>query len=157
APTTKVALLNLTYVIKKYNKFTAFNEELKGAVKPFQDKDVQYKTEGEKLAKEANDPKTSSEKREQLEKRARELQRLIEDNKQEAQKTLGKKQEEQLRILYMDVRAVVERTAQAYGFDMVLHFNDAVTPDEYWSAPNIARKMQAGALMPMYYASSLDI
>jgi hypothetical protein len=57
----------------------------------------------------------------------------------------------------MDVRAVVERTAQAYGFDMVLHFNDAVTKDEYWSAPNIARKMQAGALMPMYYAGSLDI
>ena len=57
----------------------------------------------------------------------------------------------------MDIRTVVERVAQSRGFEMVLHFNDAVTPQDYWSPQNIARKMQAGALMPMYYVGGLDI
>jgi hypothetical protein len=87
----------------------------------------------------------------------KDLQRHLEDNKNDAQKTLVKKQEEQLRILYMDVRNVVDRYAQAHGFDMVLHYNDAVEQQDYWSAQNIARKMQAGALVPMYFAAGLDI
>ena len=156
-PKTKVALVNLSYVIKNYSKFKTFQEELKTAVGPFQVKDAGYKTEGEKLAKDLQQPTTKDDKREQIEKRMVELKRLIEDNKQDANKALVKKQEEQLRILYMDIRTVVERLAQSRGFEMVLHFNDAVTQQDYWNPQNIARKMQAGALMPMYYVGSLDI
>jgi Skp family chaperone for outer membrane proteins len=155
--TTKVALINIAYVIKNYDKFKAFNEEMKVAVKPFQDRDVKLKGDGEKLAKEAQDVKTTAERREHIERQLKDLQRGVEDNKTEAQKTVGKKQEEQLRILYMDIRSVVERYAGAHGFDMVLHFNDALTTQDYWNPRNIARKIQADGLMPMYYASSLDI
>lgn len=156
-PKTRVALLNLTYVIKNYNKFKSFQEELKKTVEPYQAKDTSLKAEGEKLAKEAQAPNTTAEKRDQIEKKLKDLQRQIEDNKNDAQKIVVKKQEEQLKILYMDVRSVVDRYAQAHNFEMVLHYNDAVTPDDYWSPANIARKMQAGALMPMYIANGLDI
>jgi Skp family chaperone for outer membrane proteins len=137
-PKTKIGLVNLSRVIKEYNKFKTFQEEMKKAVEPFQGRDAALKTEGDKLAKEA-------------------IQRQLEDNKVEAQKSIGKKQEDQLVILYKDIRTVVDRFAQAHGFEMVLHYNDAVTPEEYWSAQNIARKMQAGALMPMYIQGGLDI
>jgi Skp family chaperone for outer membrane proteins len=156
-PRTRVALINLTYVIKHYQKYDAFQNELKVAVKPYQDKDTGHKSEAEKLAKEMADPKTTAEKREANEKRLRELQRLIEDNKNDAQKVLAKKGEEQLKILYMDVRGVVERYAQSHNFEMVLHYNDAITTQDYWSAQNISRKMQIGALMPMYSAKGMDI
>jgi Skp family chaperone for outer membrane proteins len=156
-PKTKVALINLTYVIKNYKKFTTFQDEIKSSVSPFQVNDTKYKQEGEKLAKELQQPTTKDERREQIEKRIVVLKRLIDDNKVEANKTLTKKQEEQLKILYMDVRQVVERVAQSRGFEMVLHFNDAVEPRDYWNPQNIARKMQAGALMPMYYTGALDI
>jgi Skp family chaperone for outer membrane proteins len=156
-PKTKVALFNLTYVVKNYEKFKAFQEDLKASVAPFQGKDAAFKAEGEKLAKELQQPQTNNDRREQIEKRLTELKRLIDDNKQDANKTLVKKQESQLTILYQEVRGVVEKVALSRGFEMVLHFNDATTQQEYWSPPNIARKMQAGALMPMYWAGSLDI
>ena len=154
---TKVALINLTYVIKNYERFKAFNEELKGAVKPFQDKDTGYKKELEGLAKEAQDPKTTAERREMIERNGKDLQRKIEDNKADVQKVVGKKRDEQLKILYMDIHNVVSRFAQSHGYDLVVHFHDALTTQDYWSGPNVARKMQTDALMPMYYSPSLDI
>lgn len=156
-PTTKIALINLNMVVNNYDKFKTFKEEAKVAIDPFQKKDAAYKSEGEKLAKDLQDPKTSAEARDKIERRLKELQRAVEDNKVEAQKSLGKRQEDQLRILYMDVYTVVSRYAQAHGYEMVLHFNEPTNRDEYWSAQNIARKMQAGALMPIYYMGALDI
>jgi Skp family chaperone for outer membrane proteins len=154
---TKIALVNLTYVIKNYAKFATFQEELKTAVAPFQATDARLKAETEKLYKELQDSKTSAERRDAIEKELMAKKRQIEDNKNDANKALSKKQEEQLRILYMDVRTVAEKVALSRGFEMVLHFNDAVNAQDYWSAQNVVRKMQAGALMPMYYAGSLDI
>ena len=40
---------------------------------------------------------------------------------------------------------------------MVLHYNDAVTQEDYNSEVNISRKMQAGALMPIYMAPGVDV
>src|SRR5205823_5099503 len=42
-PTTKVAIMNLTYVVNNYDKFKTFKEEIKQAVDPFQKKDEEYK------------------------------------------------------------------------------------------------------------------
>jgi Skp family chaperone for outer membrane proteins len=157
APTTKVALINLTYVIKNYDRFKTFNEELKVVVKPYQEQDTKYKKDMEILAKEAQDPKTTAERRDQLERQGKDLQRRIEDNKIDFQKVLGKKRDEQLKILYMDIHNVVTRYAEGHGLELVLHFHDALTPQDYWSGPNVTRKMQTDALMPMFYKPGLDI
>src|SRR5262249_49151292 len=125
-PRSRIALLNLSHVVKKYNKFTVYQEELKRAVDPFQAPDTDLKKRGQGLAKEGQAANTPPEKRDQIEKQLKELQRQIEDNKNDAQKILIKKQEEQLKTLYMDVYNVVQRVAQAHGYDMVLHYNDAV-------------------------------
>lgn len=154
---TKVGVVNLTVVIKGYTKFKMYQEQLKREVDPFQTKDLAWKTEGEKLAKEAQQPATTAATRDTIEKRLKELQRLIEDNKAEAQKVLVKAQEAQLVTLYKDVRSVVDRIAVAHGYDLIMHYNDVTDPAEYWSAPNIARKMQAGAAMPMYIGAGVDI
>ncbi|NBO91530.1 MAG: OmpH family outer membrane protein [Planctomycetia bacterium] len=157
ATKSRIALLNLTYVIKNYGKFKTFQDELKASVDPFQAKDTSWKKEGEAMAKESQDPKTTAERRDQIEKKLKELTRLIEDNKMEASKVLNKKQGEQLKILYNDVRVAAYRYAQAHGHDMVLHYNDAVTEQDYNSEQNISRKMQAGALMPVYMAPGVDV
>jgi Skp family chaperone for outer membrane proteins len=156
-PTTKVAIMNLTYVVNNYDKFKTFKEEIKQAVDPFQKKDEEYKKSGEKYAKEAQAPTTTAARREEIEAELKKLQRQVEDNKNEAQKAVGKKQEQQLFILYSDVWNVVKRVAEVRGYEMVLHYNDTTEQKEMWSAPNIARKMQAGALMPIYYNPELDI
>jgi Skp family chaperone for outer membrane proteins len=159
APSSRIALLNLSHVIKNYDKFKAFQAELKAAVEPFQKRDAAAKAEADDIAKKFQSATTPPDAatREAQEKRLKELQRIVEDNKAEAAKVLAKKQEDQLQILYMDVREVAERHAQANGFEMVLHYNDATEAKEYWSAQNISRKMTAGALIPLYYTRGIDI
>ncbi len=156
-PKSRIAILNLTYVVKHYKKFQTYQEELKKMVEPFQAKDTSLKKEGETLTKEGQTPATTADRREKIEQRLKQIAREIEDNKNDAQKKVQQQQEGQLRTLYMDIRGVAEKYAQAHGYEMVLHYNDAVTTEDYWSAPNIARKMQAGALMPLYWTNGIDI
>jgi Skp family chaperone for outer membrane proteins len=156
-PKSRVALFNLTYVMKHSKKFQYFQEELKKTVEPFQSKDTMLKKKGEDLAKEAQLPTTKAQRKDEIEKHLKDLQRQIEDNKNDAQKIVVKKQEEQIKTIYMDIMTVVSRIAQSHGYEMVFHYNDALTDEDYLSAPNIARKMQAGALMPIYKANGVDI
>jgi len=156
-PRTRVALLNLTYVVKNYKKYQTFQEEIKKAIDPYQLKDAGKKKEAEALAKEAQLPATTAERRAAIEKQMRTLQRELEDNKAEAKAFLDKKSDDQLKILYMDVQAAAHRYALAHNFELVLHYNDATTPEEFHSPQNIARKMQAGACMPLYAAPGMDI
>jgi Skp family chaperone for outer membrane proteins len=156
-PQTKIALVNLTYVVKNYEKFKAFTEEMKTAAAPYQAKDTAITTEGEKLYKERNAPTTTQERKDQIEKQLMELKRRAEDNKAEGTKALGKKQEQGVTTIYMDVYQVAERVAKSRGFDMVLQFNDLIDQREYWGAQNISRKLQTAALTPMYYNAGLDI
>jgi Skp family chaperone for outer membrane proteins len=157
APQTKIALINLTYVIKNYDKFKAFQEDMKREAGPYQAKDASFTAEGEKLYKELNTPTTSAERKDQIDKRLKELKRLAEDNKAEGTKALSKKQEQGVRTLYMDVYGVAERIAKSRGFEMVLQFNDLIDQQEYWSAQNIQRKLSTAACTPMYYHAGLDI
>jgi Skp family chaperone for outer membrane proteins len=156
-PQSKIALINLTYVIKNYEKFKRFQEEMKTAASPFQVNDARFVQEGEKLMKERNLPTTSAERKDQIEKQLMELKRKAEDNKAEGTKALSKKQGEGVRTLYMDVYGVAERIAKSRGFEMVLQFNDLIDGQEYWGEQNISRKLQTAACTPMYYNAGLDI
>jgi Skp family chaperone for outer membrane proteins len=156
-PRTRIAILNLSYVVKNYDKFKTFQEELKKTVEPYQAKDTAWKAEGKKLAKDMGLPATTAQRREEIEKRLKELQRLIEDNKAEVQKIVVKKQEEQDKVLHRDVQAAARRHARAKDLELVLHYNDAVTIEEFWSPRSIAPRMQAGALVPLYVAEGIDI
>ena len=153
---TKVGVVNLTYVIKNYSKFKNYQEQLKAKVDPFQLRDTMWKTDGEKLAKEAQLPSTAAPRRDEIEKKLKDLQRQIEDNKAEAQKVLVKEQEAQLVTLYGDIRTQVDKFAVAHGYDLVFHYND-VAREDFWRPENVARKMQAGAAIPMYMSGTVDI
>jgi uncharacterized protein with WD repeat/Skp family chaperone for outer membrane proteins len=156
-PGTKVAIVNLTYVIKNYQKFKKFQEEIKDAVLPYQEKDSAYKAEGEKLAAEAKDDKTTLFRRREIENRIEELNKAIASNKKTAEKDLTTVQHKQLKVLYMDVEEAARRYARENKIDLVLHYNDAATTKDLYSEQNIARKMQAGALMPLFAAPGVDI
>jgi Skp family chaperone for outer membrane proteins len=156
-PKTRIAVINLTYVLKNYKKFSSYQEDLKKTVEPYQNQDTQYKATAEKLAKEAQSPTCAQTRRDAIEVELKDLQRKVEDNKQAAQKVLMKKQEEQIKTVYMDVKNVVDRYAGAYGYELVLSYNDALTPEEVHSPQNLARKMQSGSLMPMFVAQGMDI
>ncbi|HTU22160.1 MAG TPA: OmpH family outer membrane protein [Gemmataceae bacterium] len=154
-PRTRIGLLNLTCVIKNYNKYKRFQEEIKAIVEPFQHRDAKLRDQLNKL-KAKNENGVGLLKKE-LEKKRKEIQRQLEDNSAEAKKILGKRSDDEMKILYKDVEEAVERYAAAHGLDLVLHYNDAVTKEDFYSARNIARKLNTGALMPLYMVSGIDI
>jgi Skp family chaperone for outer membrane proteins len=157
APRTRIALLNLTYVLKNYEKFKTFQNEIKAAFEPFQKKDQAKKAEAEVLTKEAQAPNTTESRREDIARQLKAIQREVEDNNAAAKQYLGKKEGEQMKILYLDIMDIAGRYARAHDFELVLHYNDATTQEDFLSIPNIFRKLQAGALMPLYAVQGLDI
>jgi Skp family chaperone for outer membrane proteins len=153
----RIALLNLAHVLRNYEKFKNYQEEMKKAVDPYQKKDQDIQKKGEAIAKQLQIKGITDAQKEKYEKDLTELKRELEDNKKEFQKNINKKQGQQLVILYSDIRTVAERYAQAHGFDIVLQFNDATEGSEYWSEANVARKMQTGPMLPLYYKAGMDI
>lgn len=161
APRTRVALLNLTYVLKNYDKYKHFQEDIKHVMEPAQERDKKLRAQLEKLRVQAEKQKENSSivpaKAEDLEEKAKKIQRELEDNSQKAKKILGKKTEEEMKSLFRDVEQAAKRYAEIHDIDIVMHYNDATTAEEYMSSQNIARKLQTGALMPIYWTRGVDI
>jgi len=156
---TRIALLNLTYVVKNYEKFKQFESEMKGIVEPFQKKDADLRQQLESLRKKATElsHQGASEQRDALEKQAKDIQRQLEDNAAEIKLKLGKRSDDEMRTLFMDVYDAAQKYAASHDFELVLHYNDAVTKEDFLSSQNIARKLNTGALMPLYWNPSMDI
>jgi Skp family chaperone for outer membrane proteins len=157
SPRTRVAIFNLTFVIKKCDKYIKFQEEIKDLIKPFQEREEQLRAQMEELSKKKGISPIVPAKSDDSEEEQKKLQREREDNNTKAKRVLGKKSDEQMAELYKDVLDMAEKCAKAHGFDLVLHYNDAVTREDYFSPANIARKVQTGALMPVYATPGMDI
>jgi Skp family chaperone for outer membrane proteins len=156
---TRIALLNLTYVIKNYEKYKQFESEMKTIVEPFQKKDTELRQQMENLRKEAakQTHPGQTEQRDALEKQAKDLQRQLEDNAAEIKLRLGKRSDDEMRTLFMDIYDAAQKYAASHDFELVLHYNDAVTREDFLSTQNIARKLNTGALMPLYWNKDMDI
>jgi Skp family chaperone for outer membrane proteins len=154
---SRVAVVNLAYVIKNYEKFKTFQQEIKEAAEPFQQRDTDLKARAESLAKQLQDPGVAAEKKPEIEKKLRLTQRKIEDNTVEAKRLLSKKTEEHTKTLYVDVEKAAKRYAEARDLELVQHYNEA-PEEELYSPANIARKLQGpGGLMPLYMAPGIDV
>jgi Skp family chaperone for outer membrane proteins len=156
-PRPWIAVLNLNYVIKYYKKFINYQEQLKHDAEPYQTKDKEKTQLRDALTRQLSDQNTPADKREGLQKQIVDITREIEDNKRDAQKVITKKQSDMLKTIYGDVQDAASRYARAHNFEMVLHYNDATTSEDYSSFANIFRKLEQPACMPLYVAPGMDI
>jgi Skp family chaperone for outer membrane proteins len=160
APQTRIALCNLSSVIKGYKKYQSFQAEIKGEIDKFQTKDKEIRKHIEDCMKAMQAPTCTPADKEKYEHWVQTDKHQLEDNQAEAKAVLGKKSDEQMVILYKEVRDMAQRYAASQGIELVLHYNDAdeeTQKAEFWSPANVARKMQAGACMPLHVAPGMDI
>src|SRR3989442_171490 len=115
APQTKIALINLSTVIKDYKKYQQFQNDVKATIEKYQDNDKKIRAELKKAADALATPGLTEQQKGEWEKYAKAQQRLLEDNQNEAKMVLGKKSDEQMIILYREVRDACERYAQGQG------------------------------------------
>jgi len=157
SPKTRIALLNLKYVVMNYGKWKQFTEQLKSQYKTYEDRVQALNTKLEGLKQQMQKAPDQAAK-DQIEKDAKNTQREMQDLADEAKNTLGKKESDELVVIYKEIAAAVSRFAQANDIDLVMHYNDATTEIEMNSPQNIQRKMVTGATMPLYYkANEIEI
>ncbi len=153
---TRIALINLTYVIKSYDKYKHFREDIKKACAPLEAAQKELSKEAEELQKQVT-PNNSQERKAQIEHKLKVIQRNVEDTQAEAKRVLGKKSDEMMKNIYMDVMEAAARYAVAHNLDLVLQYNDETNEQDLLSPMSIARKIQTGGLRPLYAAPGMDI
>jgi Skp family chaperone for outer membrane proteins len=157
SPKTRIALLNLKYVVMNYGKWKQFTDQLKTEYKKYEDQVQALNTQLE-ADKTQMQKATDQAQKDQIEKDAKNVQRKMQDLADEAKNTLGKKESEELVVIYKEIAAAVSRFAQANDIDLVMHYNDATSDVEMNSPQNIQRKMVTGPCTPLYYkANEIDI
>jgi Skp family chaperone for outer membrane proteins len=156
-PRSRIGLLNVSHVIRSYDKYTAFQKQLTEAVKPYSLKEAEAKRKAESLAKEAKRSGITPERRDAINQEIEALRRKRKALKAEFNEVIGKKQGEQLKALYADVEAATRTYARVHDLELVLQYNDGVTEAERNSPPNIVRKCQADACIPLYAAPGIEI
>ena len=155
---TRIAVVNVFDVFTKYQKAKFFKDEMDTTLKPYRDKAKTIKETMIEWEKEAQKPMPKWPK-ENLENGLRQKKRELEDLDLEARRLIGKKQEDQLVVLWKEVNDAVSKTAAAQGYQLVMAIGEPSELDQN-SFPAISRKMQSyevGASSPLYVSGSINI
>jgi Skp family chaperone for outer membrane proteins len=156
APTMRVRMVNLQHVIKNFKRTETLRAEHAQLFKQYDDEINRIKGLIEARTKQMQQPEYLD-KRDAFEKEIKRLDREMKEKTDDARQALDKKQGELIVLVYKELDEAVRTYARQANIELVLHFNDAVLESDRNSAANIARKMSAGACMPMYMNPALDI
>jgi Skp family chaperone for outer membrane proteins len=148
-PGTRVALLNLKYVVMNYKKWTRFTDKLKGEYKRYESRVNEINARMDRLKKE-EEAATDPDEKAKIGKRAKKLKQQAQELADEAKEELGKKESAELVVIYKEITQVVTEYARENDLDLVMHFNDAINDAEMVSPQNIQRKMVTGPATPLY-------
>ena len=152
---TRVALLNLRWVIKNYAKYQAFIAQMKEKEKTYVASLEEKQKQITAKVKEAESANAAG--KERLDQEVRNLQRDMEDIKLRARKEVAALSNDEMVKVYKEVREAAYRHAQAQGFDLVLHFEGPAEKGEVDSPVLVTRNMNAGGCVPLYWNPALDI
>jgi Skp family chaperone for outer membrane proteins len=147
---TRLAILNLKYVVMNYGKWKDFTDRLKSSYQTYEQKAQALNGQMEAMKKQLQ-AATDQETREKLAQDGKNIERQMQDLSDQAKRTLAKDEQEEMVIVYKEVAAAVASYAEAHDIDLVMQYNDGINDAEMNSANNIGRKMMTGPCTPLYY------
>lgn len=153
---TRIAVVNISQVIKNYRKYQSFQEELKQQSKTAQQAVDACKAQAMAEQKEMEQPTVTPERRDQLERDMKRLQRQAQDQIEDARMKMGKREFDELVKIYKDIKDAVDAYARAYALELVLQYQEAQGADEY-SPPFFQQKLANRACIPIYADPRMDI
>jgi Skp family chaperone for outer membrane proteins len=158
-PGSKVAMINIGKVFRHYYKAISFKKETEEILHPYKDKSEQLKKDMTKLQKVAENPNIPGQDKEDAVQKLIEQKRKLEDLEREARRVIGKRNEDQIILLYKDISSAAEKYARANDFYLVLAYGEPLEGDLF-SFANLSRKMQAmdtGSVTPLFIHPTVDI
>jgi Skp family chaperone for outer membrane proteins len=153
---TRVALVNLGQVIKNYQKFKMYQDQMKTEIEPFQKELEQKKALVAQKQAQAGKPETTQAQREQLQKEIKAIEFEMQNKADDANSSFSKKRVDQLVTIYRDVQDAVAAYARSYAIELVLQYTDGVDAEKYAPA-NLQQKLGNQACMPIYNDPRMDI
>ena len=152
----KTAVFNMAAVMRDFHQAKYQVWLLNNKKTEMSKKLLEWREEYTGLQKELqNDPNNS--KKDQKSKRMLALARMIEDEDRDINKQLNDDASAIISDLYDMMKEVVDKTAEQQGFQLVLAYPDAVTPEERNSPYIKELKLKPPAAQPFYASSSIDI
>jgi outer membrane protein len=158
---SKTGLINMAAVLKGYNKFSIYNNEIEKLRIGWEKSDKDLKTNYQAWQKYKVDNAQDTAKVAEAEKNLKTLQRAIEDSAKDYNDKRSKKSDEQMVQMWKEIEEAVKRVAPSVGCSMVLHFSDPLSDADKYSAPNIQRKLvgpgSSGGVCPVFIGPGVDI
>jgi Skp family chaperone for outer membrane proteins len=154
---TRICLINVSQVIKTYKKWDAYQQEAKVQVQHYEEQMKGKTSLLEVKKKEYADAKDLATK-DQIEKDSKRIQRDLQDAAEQFKLDFGKKEVDQLTIIFKEIEEAARVYARARDIDLVLHYSDPFAPaQDPYNPNNLNRKLTSGALIPIYAADGMDI
>jgi Skp family chaperone for outer membrane proteins len=154
---SRIGLVNLAYVFKYWPKCEGFNKDMQDVYKPFKERDEELEKQSDRLEKDLKGVDLPKARREELQKRLRQLRESIEENTRKAKGILAEKSGKQLQGLYAELRTATRNYAKAHHLEVVLTYVDAYTPEDDCNPALILRKLQTSPCLPLYAVPGTDI
>jgi Skp family chaperone for outer membrane proteins len=153
---SKIAVFNMAAVIKHYEKakyeLVQMNEEKKKLSADLINMRGELIRLQQLLQNEQNPAK-----KEELADRQRTLTRQIEDADRKISHQLNLKANAIIAVLYDEIKSVVEKVAEAKGYDIVFAYPDATSPEELNSTYVKEMKLKPPAAQPFVVAKHVDV
>src|SRR5439155_6418918 len=131
---TRVGTVNLPMILKNYEKFKQFESQLQGLVTHYTKQEESYRAQLVSLQKDSTQPENQNQaKKDEIELKAKELKRRLEDVGAAKQKDIASRGEVQLVQLYREIEDAVRDTARSMGFDLILQYSEPLNPTDMYS------------------------
>ncbi|MCE5269581.1 MAG: OmpH family outer membrane protein [Planctomycetaceae bacterium] len=122
-PATRVALVDITHIIKNHQRFRATMEELKAQVKQAEQQVNNERQEIARLARQLQDLQKGSPDYKNLEEQIRDRDDKLTLGMNRQKTTFLKQEAKNYHNAYQEVCQAVDFVSQQYGIDLVLRFN----------------------------------
>lgn len=160
APAQKIGVVNVGYVFNNWEKAKQFKAELEAAAEPY---NKQAKKLQEEIATWEGEVRTGKYDKQNVEMRQNAVtknKRLLEDLALDMRKSLGKRSEDNLVMLWKEANECVKVLGKQQGFSLVFGYGDPLDKALMELFPNVNRKMNAmdgGASVLLYMHESADL
>ena len=157
---TRIAVVNLVQVLKKYSKFQTCDAELKKQISEAKTTLDPLEKQIRALQAKAQLPDTPAADRETIKRDLERLTLQYKEKAEDADKAFMKRSGELAVQIYHDVEDAVDLFAKSNAIELVLMYNDALKSqrDEYYSPPYVQQRLKMpNAFMPIYVDSRMDI
>lgn len=153
----KTAVFNMAAVMRDFHQAKFQVWLLNNKKTELSKKMMGWREEYVQLQKDVTQPNPNPLKQDEKAKRMLALARMIEDEDRDITKQLNDDASGIIVELYDKMKAVVDKTAEKEGFQLVLAYPDAVTPEELHSPYIKELKLKPPAAQPFHVAREIDI